>query len=83
VVFKPAKMEAQELADNLWMAYQKIFSKKSLRIKFLRTLWNTKNLRTAAWAWNSNLNYRAVSMEKPPVVCYDLQNTSSETDDIH
>jgi len=83
VVFKPAKMEAQELADNLWMAYQKIFSKKSLRIKFLRTLWNTKNLRTAVWAWNSNLNYRAVSMEKPPVVCYDLQNTSSETDDIH
>ncbi len=83
VVFRPAEMQAHELADNLWMAYQKIFSLKTLRMKFLRTLWNTKNLRTSVWAWNSNLNYRAVSMEKPPAVGHDIQNTSSEADYIH
>ncbi|HNQ60446.1 MAG TPA: radical SAM protein [Bacteroidales bacterium] len=83
VVFRPAEMQAHELADNLWMAYQKIFSLKTLRMKFLRTLWNTKNLRTSVWAWNSNLNYRAVSMEEPPAVGHDIQNTSSEADYIH
>lgn len=65
VVFEPKQMSSKVLADELDAAYMKIFNKNTLRKKFLRTLWNTRSLRTAVWAWNSNLNYRTVALEKP------------------
>jgi radical SAM superfamily enzyme YgiQ (UPF0313 family) len=64
VVFSPAKMSPEELASATNSAYRRICSMTTLRSKFIRTLWNTKSLRSAVWAWNSNLNYRSVGMEK-------------------
>ena len=65
VVFRPAKMTPAELAAATDRAYREICSKRTLRTKFLRTWWNTRSLRSAVWAWNSNLNYRAVGLERP------------------
>ncbi len=64
VVFQPVKMTPMELAKSTDQAYHEICSMASIRKKFLRTLWNTKSLRSAVWAWNSNLNYRSVGLEK-------------------
>ncbi len=67
VVFCPAKMDAQTLSEEMNRAYASICSMNQIRMKFLRTWWNTRSLRTAIWAWNSNLNYRAVALEKPSI----------------
>jgi radical SAM superfamily enzyme YgiQ (UPF0313 family) len=64
VVFNPAGMTPQQLAESTNKAYREICSMNTLRKKFIRTLWNTRSLRTAVWAWNSNLNYRSVGLEK-------------------
>lgn len=65
VVFRPALMTPAELAAATDRAYREICSMKTLRTKFVRTWWNTRSLRSAVWAWNSNLNYRAVGLERP------------------
>jgi len=65
VVFRPRHMTPQQLGENTDAAYREICRTGTLRKKFLRTLWNTRSLRSAVWAWNSNLNYRAVGLEKP------------------
>lgn len=65
VVFRPKQIEPEVLTSEMNQAYRIICSMNTLRIKFLRTLWNTRSLRTAIWAWNSNLNYRMVALEKP------------------
>ncbi|MGC8864637.1 MAG: B12-binding domain-containing radical SAM protein [Bacteroidales bacterium] len=67
VVFRPKQMEPEALAAEMNRVYHSICSMTTLRIKFLRTLWNTRSLRTAVWAWNSNLNYRMVAFEKSSV----------------
>lgn len=74
VVFKPLKMTPQELAMGVNKVYGRICSSKTIRIKFLRTLWNTKSLRTAIWAYNSNLNYQKVAFEKPSAYDYTQAN---------
>jgi radical SAM superfamily enzyme YgiQ (UPF0313 family) len=73
VVFRPMHMDAETLAAEMNRAYASICSLKTLRMKFLRTLWNTRSLRTAIWAWNSNLNYRAVALEKPSIALNSIQ----------
>jgi radical SAM superfamily enzyme YgiQ (UPF0313 family) len=67
VVFRPAQMEAETLASEINRAYATLFQGGALRLKFLRTLWNTRSLRTAVWAWNSNFNYRSVALERPSI----------------
>lgn len=73
VVFKPKQMEPEVLATEMNRVYRSICSMATIRMKFLRTLWNTRSLRTAIWAWNSNLNYRQVAFEKPSVALNTLE----------
>lgn len=70
VVFQPKLMSPKQLAACTDEAYKKICSLNTLRWKALRTFWNTKSLRSAVWAWNSNLNYRSVGLEKPSGYIY-------------
>jgi len=65
VVFRPSGMSPRELAAETDKAYAAFCDLGYLRRRFLRTWWNTKSLRSAVWAWNSNLNYRSVAMERP------------------
>jgi radical SAM superfamily enzyme YgiQ (UPF0313 family) len=64
VVFNPSLMTPKELAESTNAAYSKICSMPVIRKKFIRTLFNTRSLRSAIWAWNSNLNYRSVGLER-------------------
>lgn len=64
VVFAPRGMTPKELAESVGEAYGRIASLGEIRRRFFRTWWNTKSLRSAVWAWNSNLNYRALAGEK-------------------
>ena len=64
IVFQPSDMSPETLDQEVQKAYNKLTGKSFLRYQFLRTWWNTKSLRSAVWAWNSNLNYRAIAEEK-------------------
>lgn len=78
VVFSPKQMTSDELAMHMQRIYKRITSLHNLRLHFIRTLWNTKNIRTAIWAWNSNINYRYALTEKP--VKSNLQTNEQEKD---
>jgi radical SAM superfamily enzyme YgiQ (UPF0313 family) len=71
VVFQPVNMTPETLARTTDASYQKICSLWTIRKKFIRTWWNTRSLRSAIWAWNSNLNYRSVGLEKRSHYSYD------------
>lgn len=64
VVHKPLKMEVHEFEKSVEKAHKKICSRFSIMIKFIRTLWNTRSLRTAVWAYHSNMNYRMMAFEE-------------------
>ncbi len=70
VVFRPSHMTEQELAGETDRAYARMSDLSYLRKRFLRSWWNTKSLRSAVWAWNSNLNYRSIAREKPVAYNY-------------
>jgi len=71
VVFRPGSMSPKELAESVDEAYGRIASIWEIRRRFLRTWWNTKSLRSAVWAYNSNLNYRSIAIEKEINYTYD------------
>lgn len=70
VVFQPKLMTPHELAESVTSAYSKLSNKNYLMARFLRTWWNTRSLRSAVWAWNSNLNYRSIAREKEIAYSY-------------
>jgi radical SAM superfamily enzyme YgiQ (UPF0313 family) len=72
VVFSPSRMTPEELASETGRAYRKFSHLAYLHWRFLRTWWNTKSLRCAVWAWNSNLNYRSMAMERATEWKYDI-----------
>lgn len=70
VVFNPVKMTPEQLAREVTRAYRHLLSKRYLCFSFIRTWWNTRSLRTAVWAWNSNLNYKSLALERPVSFSY-------------
>jgi hypothetical protein len=70
VVFRPAHMTAEELARETDRSYRRVTGMGYLCMRFVRTLWNTRSLRSAVWAWKTNLNYRKVAREKKPAWTY-------------
>ena len=64
VVHKPLSMEANELAESVNAAYRRISNRFRIYIRFVRTLWNTRSLRTAVWCYHSNMNYRMMAFEQ-------------------
>lgn len=66
VTFKPIYMVSEQLSEIMSKSNYRIYSKKVIFLKFIKTLLSTKSLTTAMWACSSNMNYRNVtlSMEK-------------------
>jgi radical SAM superfamily enzyme YgiQ (UPF0313 family) len=58
---KPLSMTPKELTEVVHESVCRLYDRWSVRRRFLRTLLATKSLRTAMWAYNSNLNYRNVA----------------------
>jgi len=58
VVYRPALMTAQEFAAAGRECASRIYSRRSIRGKFTKTLHATKNLAAAGLAYSSNINYR-------------------------
>lgn len=56
-VIKPAKMSHEELTEELNSAWRRVFDPKTLMRKFMMTLKETRDARTAMWSLYTNANY--------------------------
>lgn len=57
VVFKPLMMSPEELYNGFSEASITLYNQITLCYKYYETLRHTKDLKTARWAYNANLNY--------------------------
>ena len=57
VVFKPLMMTPEELYAGFCEAGMTLYNHATLCYKYIETLRNTRDLKTAGWAYNVNLNY--------------------------
>lgn len=66
VTFKPLHMIHEQLSQIMSNSNCRLYTKKVIFSKFIKTLFSTKSLSTSIWACSSNLNYRnvALSIEK-------------------
>lgn len=63
VVFQPGSMEADELQNAFWECCSLLYEEKTLKKKIIRTLKDTRNPTSAAWAYASNLQYHNLVFE--------------------
>ncbi|MCR3921268.1 MAG: radical SAM protein, partial [Firmicutes bacterium] len=62
VTFKPIHMTSEQLSQHMSNSNYRLYDKKVIFSKFIKTLLSTKSLSTSIWAYNSNLNYRNVAL---------------------
>jgi radical SAM superfamily enzyme YgiQ (UPF0313 family) len=58
LTYAPRHLDQADFARTLEKCWKRIYSDLSLTLKFLRTLFLTRSMTTAFWAYGSNLNYR-------------------------
>ncbi len=56
------KLENEEFLKTLNNCSKKLYSRRTLYLKFLKTWIHSKSIETALWAYSSNKNYRNVSL---------------------
>jgi radical SAM superfamily enzyme YgiQ (UPF0313 family) len=61
VIHHPRLMKPQELKEAMAESSRRLYSRRTLRRKFLKTWCATRSLTTAMWAYSSNKNYRNVA----------------------
>jgi len=64
VVHRPGSMEPADLAQGVHKLNQRMYRRSVLLSKALRTLRATRDATATMFAWNSNLNYRNVAVNK-------------------
>ncbi len=62
VTHRPLSMKPQELADVHSECNGRLLSRRSIWRKFIKTWCATRSLKTAMWAYSSNINYRNVAL---------------------
>jgi len=56
-------MTADEMNDFMEEIFVKIYNRRAVRLKFIRSLINTRSFTTAFWAYVSNYNYYRMTLE--------------------
>lgn len=64
VVYKPALMTPLELQEAMRKSVNRLYSRKILYRKWVKTWIATRQFTTAMWAYTSNKNYRTVAVGK-------------------
>lgn len=63
VVLQPETMSPEELQHHMYVIWHKLYNKKAMRWRFLKTLWHTRNYESAMWAYVGNWHYRRIVFE--------------------
>lgn len=61
VTYKPLSMSREELTKAMHESSCRLYNRRTIWRKFLKTWRSTKSLTTAMWAYSSNMNYRNVA----------------------
>jgi radical SAM superfamily enzyme YgiQ (UPF0313 family) len=61
VTYKPLSMSHGELTKIMQESSHRLYNRRTIWRKFMKTWRTTKSLTTAMWAYNSNMNYRNVA----------------------
>lgn len=64
VVIIPSHMQPGVFSKEMYIAWHKIYNKRSMRLRFLRTWWNTRSFKTAMYGYVTNWQYRRIVFEK-------------------
>jgi radical SAM superfamily enzyme YgiQ (UPF0313 family) len=64
VVHKPLSMSREELTKVMHQSTRRLYSRHRIYRKFMKTWRATRSMTTAMWAYNSNMNYRNVALER-------------------
>ena len=62
VIHNPLLMKPHELARAMAESSQRLYNRRTLYRKFIKTWYTTRDFTTAMWAYSSNCNYRNVSL---------------------
>ena len=62
VIYHPALMEPRELMQAMAESNRRLYSRRALGRKFIKTWYTTRCFMTAMWAYVSNCNYRNVAL---------------------
>jgi len=94
-VIVPDKMPAKDLQHHMYIIWHKIYNKTAMRKRFAKTLWRTKNYKSALWAYAGNWHYRRIVFEnsgynpdkhpdkqQPVVNSHSNKKTESPSDSI-
>ncbi len=63
VVYKPRQMEVQEFEEVVRESWERMYNKKSIGRRFIKTLKATQDPETASWAYGSNVQYHNLTFE--------------------
>jgi radical SAM superfamily enzyme YgiQ (UPF0313 family) len=64
VVFQPKNLKKTELTEMLNLTYNKIYNKKNIYIRFLKSVFNIRKIKTSLWALRTNFSYRNILYRK-------------------
>jgi len=64
VIHRPLLLKPLELKSAMHESNRRLYSRRTLLRKFLKTWFATRDFRTAMWAYSSNRNYRNVAHRK-------------------
>ncbi len=67
VTYEPGSISALELARARHQIINRLFSYRTIIYKFFKTLYTTKNLITALWAYNFNRSYRLATVRSKKI----------------
>lgn len=63
VVIIPNKMSPEVFNDEMYKAWYKIYNKRAMRWRFIKSLFYSRNFETAMWGYVTNWQYRRIVFE--------------------
>ncbi|BBB91848.1 MAG TPA: radical SAM protein [Methylomusa anaerophila] len=79
ILFKPAKMNVQELNEGTLWLYEKLFSLSSIISRAISSYFTSGNLKTAMIAYKVNLEYRKTYKECSRLIKEQLKNSNFDS----
>ncbi len=69
IVIRHPHIDSADLANRMSKGWERIYDPMHLRMRFLKTLYNTRCLETAIWSQKINFQYRDIMLERPIHYC--------------
>jgi radical SAM superfamily enzyme YgiQ (UPF0313 family) len=69
IVIRHPHIASADLAKRMTDGWKLMYNPTRIRVRFLKTLYNTRSLETAIWSVTANFQYRNIMLERPIHYC--------------